>query len=79
MSKTLLVVEAAEPVPWTKPEDLPYSPDQPLPKLGGLFIKKGFRVMMADGSIRWMLVDTDENAIRAIITWNGGEPVKWPE
>jgi hypothetical protein len=28
-SKTLLVVEAADPVPWTKPEDLPYSPEQP--------------------------------------------------
>jgi uncharacterized protein DUF1559 len=78
-SKTILVVEAAEPVPWTKPEDLPYSPDQPLPKLGGLFVRKGFHVMMADGGTRWMPVDTDESTIRAMITWNGGEPFRLPE
>jgi hypothetical protein len=34
-SNTLLVVEAAEAVPWTKPEDLRYHPDRPLPRLGG--------------------------------------------
>jgi len=79
MSKTLLVVEAAEPVPWTKPEDLPYSPDQPLPKLGGLFIKKGFRVMMADGGTRWLPDDIDEKTIRAMNTWNGGEVFNLPE
>ena len=36
-SKTILVVDAAEPVPWTKPDELVYSPDQPLPKVGGLY------------------------------------------
>jgi len=36
------------------PRDLPYSPDQPLPKLGGLFIKKGIWAMMADGGTRWL-------------------------
>jgi hypothetical protein len=78
-SKTLLVVEAADPVPWTKPDDLPYSPDQPLPKLGGLFINKGFHVLMADGSGRWLPADINENTIRAMITWNGGEVVNLPE
>ena len=34
MSNTLLVVEAAEPVPWTQPEGLPFAPNGPLPKLG---------------------------------------------
>jgi hypothetical protein len=32
---TLLVVEAAEAVPWTKPADLAYDPAQPIPPLGG--------------------------------------------
>src|SRR5262249_32627323 len=32
--KTILVVEAAESVPWTKPADLIYAADKPLPKLG---------------------------------------------
>jgi len=77
--KTLMVVEAAEPVPWSKPQDLPYSPDQSLPRLGGLFHKKGFNVLMADGSGRWFSPDLDEKTIRAMITWNGGEQVKWPE
>src|SRR5262249_21519211 len=31
---TLLVVEAAEAVPWTKPADLDYSPKLPVPQLG---------------------------------------------
>jgi prepilin-type processing-associated H-X9-DG protein len=39
---TILVVEAGEPVPWTKPEELTYDPDKPLPPLGGLF-KRDFR------------------------------------
>src|SRR5262249_27686727 len=36
-SNTLGVVEAGEAVPWTKPDELPYDPKAPLPKLGGLF------------------------------------------
>jgi prepilin-type processing-associated H-X9-DG protein len=77
-SKTLLVVEADAPVPWTKPEDLPYSPDQPLPKLGGLF-RDGFNVLMADGSVRRFPKDTNEKTIRAAITWNGEEVVNLPD
>src|SRR5438034_8063102 len=34
---TFLVVEAGPPVPWTKPEDLEYDPDGPLPDLRPLF------------------------------------------
>ena len=48
-SKTFLVVEAGEPVPWTKPEDLAYDPDGPLPDLRCLFSDM-FRVGFADGS-----------------------------
>ncbi len=77
-SRTLLVVEADDPVPWTKPEDLPYSPDQPLPKLGGLF-PDGFNGLMADGSVRRFPRDLNEKTIRAAITWNDGEQVKLPE
>jgi len=72
ISNTVLVVEAGEPVPWTKPEDLPYDPDQPLPNLRGLF-KDGFRVGMADGSMRWLKWDMSEATLRAAITRNGNE------
>jgi hypothetical protein len=78
MSKTLMVVEAAEPVPWTKPQDLTYSPDRPLPEIGGLF-PNGFHGTMADGGTRWFSMDIDEKTIRAMITWNGGEPVDLPD
>ncbi len=36
-SNTILIVEAAEAVPWTMPEVLLYDRNQPVPKLGGLF------------------------------------------
>ena len=32
---TIVVVEAGPAVPWTKPEDIPYDPNQPLPNLTG--------------------------------------------
>jgi hypothetical protein len=51
INNTILIAEAAEPVPWTKPVDLPFLPNKPLPKLGGLS-KKRFHVAMADGSTR---------------------------
>src|SRR5262249_21736661 len=34
-SNTLMVVEGEEPVPWTKPDDLPFDPKKPLPRVGG--------------------------------------------
>jgi hypothetical protein len=71
-SNTLLVVEAGEPVPWTKPEDLAYDPGGPLPDLRCLF-KDGFRACMADCSRRWVRKDISEATLRAAITRNGGD------
>jgi hypothetical protein len=73
---TFLIVEAGSPVPWTKPEDLAYDADGPLPKLGGLFAD-GFSAAFADGSVRFIPRDLDEETVRALITRNGGEPVEW--
>ncbi len=76
-SNTLLVVEAGDPVPWSKPEDIPFDPDRP-PKLRGLF-KDGFRAATADGSGPHLIRhDCDEAALRAAITRNGGEKVPLP-
>jgi hypothetical protein len=72
-SNTILVAEAANPVPWTKPEDLPFDPDGPLPALGGLS-SSGFNVMMADGMAR--SIDpkkVSQQTLRAAITRNGNE------
>jgi hypothetical protein len=73
-SNTILLVEAAQPVPWTKPADLTYAADKPLPKFGGMF-QKGFHCVTADGSVRLAKKDFDEKTMRAFITRNGGESV----
>src|SRR5262249_51204841 len=49
-SNTFLVVEAGDAVPWTKPVDVEYRADKPVPKLGGLF-EQGFHVAIADGDV----------------------------
>jgi hypothetical protein len=75
-SGTFLIVEGGTAVPWTKPEDIPYDSDQPLPRLGGVF-KHGFPADFGDGSVRFLTRDLDQEMIRALITRNGGEPVEW--
>jgi prepilin-type processing-associated H-X9-DG protein len=57
-----LVVEAASPVPWTKPEELFYDPDRPLPKLGGL-LRGGCNVLFVDGSTPFLPDDVDERVL----------------
>lgn len=73
-SNTIMVVEAAEAVPWTKPDDLPYSPSAPLPKLGGHF-RGGFQAAYADGSVRFIPDSISEKTLRALITRAGAEPL----
>ncbi len=70
-----MVVEAAKPVPWTKPEDLPFDKEKPLPELGGLF-KDGFNVLFADGRCGFLSRKTKPEVLRALITPNGGESIR---
>jgi hypothetical protein len=82
-SRTLLIVTAAEAVPWTKPADLEYAPGQPLPELGvGLrFVTpklsaNGPRVglIFADGHTRCVWTEhLTPNTLRAWITRNGND------
>jgi hypothetical protein len=74
-ANTILVVEAGEPVPWTKPDELRYDPKgTKLPKLGGL-TEGAFNVLMADGSTRQIRRNFDQRIFRAAITARGGEAV----
>ncbi|HLJ93709.1 MAG TPA: DUF1559 domain-containing protein [Gemmataceae bacterium] len=73
-SNTIMLVEAANPVPWTKPEDLPYDPNKPLPKLGG-HASGGFSAAFCDGSVRFLRQNIKESILRALITRNGGEVI----
>jgi len=48
-SRTLMFVEAKRDIPWTKPADIDFDPDKPVPQLGG-FVKGRFAAACADGS-----------------------------
>jgi hypothetical protein len=71
-SRTFLVVEAGEPIAWTKPMDLAFDPNGPLPDLRCLF-DDGFRAAMADGSVRFIRKGIRETTVRALVTRNGRE------
>lgn len=53
LSNTLLVVEAKRDIPWTKPQDIDYSIDKPLPKFGGSH-EGGFACVFADAYPRFI-------------------------
>jgi hypothetical protein len=71
-SNTIMVVEAGEAVPWTKPDELPYDPNKALPKLGAEF-DDGFYAVFADGSVHFIKKKIDAAVLHALITRNGGE------
>ncbi|MHB1422981.1 MAG: DUF1559 family PulG-like putative transporter [Gemmataceae bacterium] len=71
-SNTILIVEAAELVPWTKPADLPFDRSRPLPALGWSS-RKDFLAALTDGSARPIRRQVSEKTLRAAITRNGGE------
>jgi DNA-directed RNA polymerase subunit RPC12/RpoP len=81
VSKTLLVVEAADPVPWTKPEDLSLSSREPEFGMGSKH-PLGFNASMADGSVRFLKDSPenplDRNLLKGLATRNGGESVTPP-
>jgi hypothetical protein len=77
MSRTFLVVEAGEAVPWSKPGDVRWDPNGPLPKLGGIY-GGDFHAAMADAYVRYVPKSTPERAVRAAITASGNEPDELP-
>ena len=68
MSNTLAAVEATDPVEWTRPGDLPYTPDGPLPPLG--INGKNYLVILADGSVRLVPAATPAEQLHAGILIN---------
>jgi hypothetical protein len=73
-SNTLMIVEAKREIPWTKPEDIPYDKDKPLPKLGGRYAE-GFVAAFCDGSVRFISQNIDQTVLRALITRDGNEVI----
>src|SRR5262249_53307315 len=71
-SNTILIIEGGKPVPWTKPEDIPFDPALALPDLFNVF-GEIVRVGFVDGSVRHLGRETSEQTVRAAITRNGTE------
>jgi hypothetical protein len=74
MSNTMLCVEGAEKVTWSRFQEYKFEPNGPLPALGRPE-KNGFTVLLADGSTRWVKKTVDEKTLKAMITRAGGEVV----
>ena len=77
LSNTIAAVEAREAVEWTRPDtEIPFVPDDDglAKKLGGHF-PGGFNVLFMDGSVRFVKDTININALRSLITRNGGEVV----
>ncbi len=73
-SNTILVVEAQCDIPWTKPEDIPFDPNGPLPELGGYW-ENGFNALFADGSVHFLKKSIQPAVLKALITRAGGEVI----
>lgn len=77
-SNTWMVVEAAEAVPWAKPDDLPYDGVLPLPKLGGP--SGNYVACFGDGSVRtFRRGQIDEKNMRFLISVADGNVVNIPD
>ena len=74
-SNTVMIVEAdpAQAVTWTQPKDIEFDPSQP--KRGLATTRRGNVVLMADGSVRTLSPNTDDEVVRRIMYRNDGQPV----
>ncbi len=74
---TILLVEARRPTPWSKPEDIEYDPNSPLPTLGGNFPSQ-FAAAFVDGTVRMLPVEGDEAELRAMFSKAAGDGTVQP-
>ncbi|MDG3004461.1 DUF1559 domain-containing protein [Paludisphaera mucosa] len=75
-STTLLAVEGAEDVPWSKPGDIAFDPDA-APTLKGAGSKHpgGFNALFADGHVKFLKNSINPVVLKAMITRDLGEVV----
>lgn len=64
-SNTIMAVESAEPVPWTKPDELDFNLNEPLPKLG--LTEDQVFVAFFNGSVEHLPKPIDETKFRKMI------------
>jgi hypothetical protein len=73
-SNTVMIVETNRLVSWTKPDDLQFEQDSPLPEFGSGH-EGGFHAVFADGTTRFLKHAIGPNTLKAILTRDGGEVV----
>jgi prepilin-type processing-associated H-X9-DG protein len=75
LSRTVVVGESRQSVPWTKPEDVRFDMAISLTGLGSHhgYHNNGFNVLFADGVVRFVSSPIAPSTLRAIITRNGNE------
>ena len=74
LANTIMIVEAEQAVLWTKPEELDYDANRPLPALRRTML--GSLMIAADGQTHYLQPSNSEATIRALITIDDGVPVQ---
>jgi prepilin-type processing-associated H-X9-DG protein len=73
-SNTILVAESSNPVEWTRPDDMPFTPKGPPPPVGSKH-PGGYNVLFADGSVRFLMSTLAGQILESLITKAGGEVI----
>ena len=76
-SNTILLVECDDqhaPI-WTKPDDLPYDPNNPANGLGRMFGPGGFHATFCDGSVRLISPKVSAETLRRLFNKDDGKPL----
>jgi hypothetical protein len=76
MSRTVVVIEMAEPSVWTSPEEPEFATGRPLPPFGNPGRDRFVYALYADGSVRALRADNPPNIWEALLTCDGGEDVE---
>src|SRR5262249_4548228 len=77
LSNTIMSVEAADAVPWTKPEEIAYDPKKP-PKLGYHYAGR-CNAAFCDGAIHTLRRSIPEQTLHYLIQRADGNPVSVPD
>jgi beta-lactamase regulating signal transducer with metallopeptidase domain len=77
-SNTLMVLETKRNIPWTKPEDIPFDPDKPLPELGG-FMKGQFAAALGHGAARVYDSSKVKDQLKWLIMRNDGQVINYDQ
>lgn len=74
-SNTLMIIEAKQGIPWTKPEDIPFDARKPSPEFKP-FVAGQAPFALADGSVRWLELKKYKDQLNSLIIRNDGKTIQ---